>query len=304
MNISNENLNLENELLEEIENLLEQFDEVEEIELPDDLELQELQEANVYSVIATKQDSSRDFTGSADKPNPVGKNRAEIYKRKIYAKTPQDAIAKFKKLQGADSKYIREPRVVKTVPAEKAKTDRLGRKAGRGYMFLKHKDDPKKQFNFGVKSLDKKNAHVRVVTKTDKGLKPGFRNKSGELEHPYKKLHIKHKDRAPIKRAVYTHIGKNFDPENHMDNTPLKYHIGEGKIMEQKIRELIDSIESGKSENINSAFTSVMANKVSSKLDSIRQELAATMFRTETETEQKTEQKLEPEIKNESEKGL
>ncbi len=281
MNISNENL--ENELLEEIENLLEQFDEVEEIELPDDLELQELQEANVYSVIATKQDSSRDFRSDANnKPNTIGKNRAEIYKRKIYAKTPQDAIAKFKKLQGADSKYIREPRVVKTVPAEKAKTDKFGRKATPGNIFLKHKDD--------VKNLDKKNAHVRVVTKTDKGLKPGFRNKSGELEHPYKKLHPKHKDRAPIKRAVYTNIGKNFDPENHLDNfahKSIKFHVGEGKIMEQKIRDLIDNIEIGNADAINASFSTVMAEKVSARLDSLKQEVANVVFKDKIENNEK-----------------
>jgi len=283
MSISNENLNLENELLEEIENLLEQFDEVEEIELPDDLELQELQEANVYSVIATKQDSSRDFHSDANnKPNPVGKNRAEIYKRKIYAKTPQDAIAKFKKLQGADSKYIREPRVVKTVPAEKAKTDKFGRKPTRGSIFLKHKDD--------VKNLDKDNAHVRVVTKTDKGLKPGFRNKSGELEHPYKKLHIKHKDRAPIKRAVYSHIGKNFDPDDHIDNTAykkIKHYVGEEKIMEQKIRDLIDNIEIGNADAINASFSTVMAEKVSARLDSLKQEVANVIFKDKIENNEK-----------------
>jgi hypothetical protein len=283
MNISNENLNLENNLLEEIENLLEQFDEIEEIELPDDLELQELQEANVYSVIATKQDSSRDFRSDANnKPNTIGKNRAEIYKRKIYAKTPQDAIAKFKKLQGADSKYIREPRVVKTVPAEKAKTDKFGRKATPGNIFLKHKDD--------VKNLDKKNAHIRVVSKTDKGLKPGFRNKSGELEHPNRKLHIKHKDRAPIKRAVYTNLSKNWDADDHLDNfshKSIKFHVGEGKIMEQKIKDLIDNIEIGNADAINASFSTVMAEKVSARLDSLKQEVANVVFKDKIENNEK-----------------
>jgi hypothetical protein len=286
MSISNENL--ENELLEEIENLLEQFDEIEEIELPDDLELQELQEANVYSVIATKQDSSRDFDSDANnKPNTIGKNRAEIYKRKIYAKTPQDAIAKFKKLQGADSKYIREPRVVKTVPAEKAKTDKFGRKATPGNIFLKHKDD--------VKNLDKKNAHIRVVSKTDKGLKPGFRNKSGELEHPNRKLHIKHKDRAPIKRAVYSHLSnKDWDADDHLDNPKysptyrsIKRHVGEGKIMEQKIKDLIDNIEIGNADAINASFSTVMAEKVSARLDSLKQEVANVVFKDKIENNEK-----------------
>ena len=287
MNIKNENLeNLENELLEEIENLLEQFDEVEEIELPDDLELQELQEANVYSVIATKQDSSRDFGRDANyKPNTIGKNRAEIYKRKIYAKTPQDAIAKFKKLQGADSKYVREPRVVKTVPAERAKTTPSGRKPFPGHMFLKHKDD--------VKALDKNNAHIRVVTKTDKGLKPGFRNKSGKLEHPDKKLHIKHKNIAPIKRAVYTNLSTKGDADDHLDNPKydpqyrsVKRHVpnvGEGKIMEQKIRDLIDNIEIGNADAINASFSTVMAEKVSARLDSLKQEVANVVFKDKIE---------------------
>ena len=266
MNISNENL--ENELLEEIENLLEQFDEVEEIELPDDLELQELQEANVYSVIATKQDSSRDFRRDAnDKLNTIGKNRAEIYKRKIYAKTPQDAIAKFKKLQGADSKYIREPRVVSTVPVKK--------------------DD--------VKSLNKHNAHIRVVTKTDKGLKPGFRNKSGELEHPDRKIHKDLKNLAPIKRAVYTNLSKKGDADDHIENPKynpiyrnIQRHLGEGKIMEQKIKDLIDNIEIGNAEAINSSFSTVMAEKVSARLDSLKQEVASTIFKDKITSDEKT----------------
>lgn len=286
MNISNENL--ENELLEEIENLLEQFDEVEEIELPDDLELQELQEANIYSVVATRQGSYRDYHyDSKSNLNPInkGKRRAEIYKRKIYAKTPQDAIAKFKKLQaaalGPDSKYIKEPRVVRTVPAERAKTDELGRKPHRGDTFIKHKD--------GVKNLDKHNAHIRVVTKTDKGLKPGFRNpKSGELEHPYKNIHPSQKNNAPIRRAVYTNRSKAWKPDDHIEkpdynpiyrNIKRNLDVGEGKIMEQKIKDLIDNIEIGNAEAINSSFSTVMAEKVSARLDSLKQEVASTIFK-------------------------
>lgn len=64
--------------------------------------------------------------------------------------------------------------------------------------------------------------------------------------------------------------------------------------MSSKIKELIDSIESGKSENINSAFTSVMADKISTRLDSMKQELAATMF-TSKETEVQTNEPIKKE---------
>jgi hypothetical protein len=44
------------------------------------------------------------------------------------------------------------------------------------------------------------------------------------------------------------------------------------------IRELIDSIESGKTLDIEATFESIMADKVSSRLGSMRHDLATTMF--------------------------
>lgn len=46
-----------------------------------------------------------------------------------------------------------------------------------------------------------------------------------------------------------------------------------------KIKDLIDNIEIGNAEAINSSFSTVMADKVSARLDSLKKEIASTVFK-------------------------
>lgn len=49
--------------------------------------------------------------------------------------------------------------------------------------------------------------------------------------------------------------------------------------MKNKIKDLIDNIEIGNSEAINSSFSTVMADKVSARLDSLKKEVSTTLFK-------------------------
>ena len=49
--------------------------------------------------------------------------------------------------------------------------------------------------------------------------------------------------------------------------------------MKTKIKDLIDNIEIGNAEAINSSFSTVMADKVSARLDSLKKEIASTVFK-------------------------
>jgi hypothetical protein len=300
MNISNENLNLENELSEEygvyIQSLLEEFGEVEEIELPDDLEEKNLQELkNIYHVVASKMGSER------DRDHTMGSKRVEVYKRKIYANTPEDAIKRFNKLHQDHLKrnnWAKQPRVVKT--EKNTETGRADNTAG--------------------------TSHVRVATHTSKGLRPGFRNpETGKLEHPHVKHHISSQEfsfgsppdkdelkygRKPIKRAVYRHLatGKHWKKTpswiRATDRNPNRIAgVGGGNkgsrlhgekglrkeesFMEQKIKDLIDNIEIGNADAINASFSTVMAEKVSARLDSLKQEVANVVFKDKIENNEK-----------------
>jgi hypothetical protein len=53
--------------------------------------------------------------------------------------------------------------------------------------------------------------------------------------------------------------------------------------MKNKIKDLIDNIEIGNAEAINSSFSTVMAEKVSARLDSLKQEVANTIFKDKIE---------------------
>jgi len=46
-------------------------------------------------------------------------------------------------------------------------------------------------------------------------------------------------------------------------------------------RDLIDAIEAGSATEVDSAFNTVMVNKVAEKLDAMRDELAQNMFKTQ-----------------------
>lgn len=46
------------------------------------------------------------------------------------------------------------------------------------------------------------------------------------------------------------------------------------------IRNLIDAIEGGNSQDIDDSFNSIMSAKVSDKIDAMRKDLAANMFKT------------------------
>lgn len=58
--------------------------------------------------------------------------------------------------------------------------------------------------------------------------------------------------------------------------------------MKPKIKDLIDNIEIGNAEAINSSFSTVMAEKVSARLDSLKQEVASTIFKDKITSDEKT----------------
>lgn len=53
--------------------------------------------------------------------------------------------------------------------------------------------------------------------------------------------------------------------------------------MKTKIKDLIDNIEIGNAEAINASFSTVMAEKVSARLDSLKQEVANVVFKDKIE---------------------
>ena len=53
--------------------------------------------------------------------------------------------------------------------------------------------------------------------------------------------------------------------------------------MKNKIKDLIDNIEIGNAEAINASFSTVMAEKVSARLDSLKQEVANVVFKDKIE---------------------
>ena len=66
------------------------------------------------------------------------------------------------------------------------------------------------------------------------------------------------------------------------------------------VRQLIDAIDSGKTLEIESAFETIMADKVATKLDGFRQEVAKNMFASQVE-EAKEEDKEDDEKDDEDE---
>lgn len=53
--------------------------------------------------------------------------------------------------------------------------------------------------------------------------------------------------------------------------------------MKTKIKDLIDNIEIGNADAINASFSTVMAEKVSTRLDSLKQEVANVVFKDKIE---------------------
>lgn len=53
--------------------------------------------------------------------------------------------------------------------------------------------------------------------------------------------------------------------------------------MKNKIKDLIDNIEIGNADAINASFSTVMAEKVSTRLDSLKQEVASVVFKDKIE---------------------
>jgi len=58
--------------------------------------------------------------------------------------------------------------------------------------------------------------------------------------------------------------------------------------MKTKIKDLIDNIEIGNAEAINSSFSTVMAEKVSARLDSMKKAVASTIFKDKITSDEKT----------------
>lgn len=61
-------------------------------------------------------------------------------------------------------------------------------------------------------------------------------------------------------------------------------------------RDLIDAIISGEAIEIENAFNSTMAEKISSRLDDMRQDVASNMFSSEAVVEEETESELDNQI--------
>ena len=57
--------------------------------------------------------------------------------------------------------------------------------------------------------------------------------------------------------------------------------------MKNKIRDLIDNIEIGNADAINASFSTAMAEKVSTRLDSLKQEVANVVFKDKIENNEK-----------------
>ena len=53
--------------------------------------------------------------------------------------------------------------------------------------------------------------------------------------------------------------------------------------MKNKIKDLIDNIEIGNADAINASFSTVMAEKVSARLDGLKQEVANVIFKDKIE---------------------
>jgi hypothetical protein len=53
--------------------------------------------------------------------------------------------------------------------------------------------------------------------------------------------------------------------------------------IKNKIKDLIDNIEIGNAEAINSSFSTVMADKVSARLDNLKKEISTTLFKDKVE---------------------
>jgi hypothetical protein len=58
--------------------------------------------------------------------------------------------------------------------------------------------------------------------------------------------------------------------------------------MKNKIKDLIDNIEIGNADAINASFSTVMAEKVSARLDSLKQEVANVVFKDKITSNEKT----------------
>jgi hypothetical protein len=66
-------------------------------------------------------------------------------------------------------------------------------------------------------------------------------------------------------------------------------------------RELIDAIEAGEATAIDNAFNSIMASKVSEKLDTMRTDMAQSMFATQEEVSDEETEIEQEEITTEEE---
>jgi hypothetical protein len=55
-------------------------------------------------------------------------------------------------------------------------------------------------------------------------------------------------------------------------------------------RNLIDAMADGKSIDMEQAFNSIVAERIASKIDSMKQDIAQTMFKSEPATEEATEE--------------
>ena len=57
--------------------------------------------------------------------------------------------------------------------------------------------------------------------------------------------------------------------------------------MKNKIKDLIDNIEIGNADAINASFSTAMAEKVSTRLDSLKQEVASVIFKDKIQNNEK-----------------
>lgn len=80
-----------------------------------------------------------------------------------------------------------------------------------------------------------------------------------------------------------SYMGHKVTHNDEIGRYDTSEEYSEEKNMKNKIKDLIDNIEIGNADAINASFSTVMAEKVSTRLDSLKQEVANTIFKDKIE---------------------
>ena len=121
-----------------------------------------------------------------------------------------------------------------------------------------------------------KEREIHFLAKTPEAALKKAKNYYVERDYGVNSLQIT-KTEKDHNRKVYQHDDERHKEEKvYAETSHLSEHM-------QKIKDLIDNIEIGNADAINASFSTVMAEKVSTRLDSLKQEVANVVFKDKIE---------------------